>query len=221
MPFGNELFKVVNNWLGWGDPEKGLWFIGMEEGATFDKNVLSRKGKQFDPVKIDEDLNWNVANTTAKLVSKLLRHQNPSEYRDTTMWREGSRIFNGNLLPLGKPKRTDWPEQYKELFGFGYDDYSNYIENVKADRYNQFKKFREKMKPQAIVCFGKDFWPEFEKLFVQNPDKRMHYEEYGVVVYELDRIILTGHFSYGRWMPNKSVEFVAAKLSEWGVTLKT
>jgi hypothetical protein len=151
----------------------------------------------------------------------LLQLPNPSEYRDTLLWREGSKVFSGNLLPLGKPKRTDWPEQYKELFGFGYNDYFNYIEKVKTVRYNQFKKFREKMRPQAIVCFGKGFWPEFEKLFVQNFDKRTYYEEHNVIVFELDRVVLTGHFSYGRWIPNKSIEFVATKLSEWGVSLKT
>lgn len=106
MSFGNELFQIVNNWLGWGDPEKGLWFIGMEEGATFSEDVASRKGKQFDPVRDGEDLNWNVANTTAKVVSQLLGVPNYSEYRDSIMWREGSRVFNGNLLPLGKPKKN-------------------------------------------------------------------------------------------------------------------
>lgn len=77
------------------------------------------------------------------------------------------------------------------------------------------------MNPQAIVCFGKGFWTEFEKLFIDNPEGKVQYDEYGVVVYETNRVILTGHFSYGRWMPNKAVDFVANKLSEWGVKLET
>jgi hypothetical protein len=222
VQIGNELFEVVNNWLGWGDPKNGIWFIGMEEGAIFnEENISSRKGRQFDPVKDDENLDWNVATTTAKLVSKLLQHPNPKEYRDTTMWRAGSKVFNGNLLPLGKPKRTDWPEQYKELFGLSYQDYLKYLDYIKTERYKMFKDFREKMTPQAIVCFGKEFWPENENLFVQSSDSGLHYENYGVVVYEADKVILTGHFSYGRWMPNKTIDFVANILKGWGVTLKT
>jgi hypothetical protein len=219
MLIGTELFKAVNNWLGWGDPDNGLWFIGMEEGATFNGSEIKRKGKQFDPIEDDKDLNWNVANTTAKVISKLLNHQNFYEYRDNLMWKNGSKVFNGNLLPLGKPKRSDWPSAYEELFGFGHNDYSAYIQEVKKDRYNLFREFRERMNPQAVVCFGKDFWPEYVSLFVQNPNDIKLYSEYNVVVYEKDRVILTGHFSYGRWMPNISVQFVADQLSKWGVKL--
>lgn len=213
---GNELFQTANNYLGWGDPGNGLWFIGMEEGKTFDSTVESRKGQQYSLVQGDQQFNWPVASTTAKVVSRLLRTA-AVEYRDTVMWRKESKVFNGNLLPLGKPNLRDWPEHYAELFGLRYEEYADYIDNVNNCRYRAFKEFRKSNGPQAIVCFGKKFWPEYERLFVSQPEQRVTHVEYGIVEYEKNRVLLTGHFSYGRWMPKKSIDFAASKLFEWGV----
>jgi hypothetical protein len=218
MSIGNELFHTVNRWLGWGDPENGLWFIGMEEGAAFDESVATRRGKVFEPVSGGHRLDWPVATTTAKVVSRLLGLGDHTAYRDTMLWRKGSRVFNGNLLPLGRPRRASWPDQYERLFEVRYAAYAAYFGTAEEERFNQFREFRQKMKPQAVVCFGKGFWSHFERVFVANPDDR-RFGENGTVVFETDRVILTGHFSYGRWMPNKAVTFVANTLSRWRVSL--
>ena len=220
VKLGNDSFDIVNNWLGWGDPKEGLWIIGMEERKVFDeKNVSSRKGQKFAYETGEKDLNWKVANTTAKLLAIMLNCKDHATYRDNILWRKGSRVFNGNLLPLGKPHRNEWPEevaaQYKEFFEV---DCKAYLEAVKKNRYAYFRKFRKEERPQAIVCFGKGFWPKYTKLFVEHDEQGREYKEYHVTVFEQNQVILTGHFSYGRWMPNKSIEFVAEKLTRWGVT---
>jgi len=217
MKCGNELFEVVNNWLGWGDPENGVWFIGVEEGAIFDKSVSSRKGKRFSYSKGSD---FKVANTTAKVVAKLLQNPDWDAYRDDIMWRKGSRVFNGNLFPLGKPniQKETWPKGYLKLVGVGYDDYQRNLKNIVAHR--QFKSFREEMKPQAIVCFGKRHWSKYKEQFVQNPEDRISSDDGRVEVYESDKVILTGHFSWpGRHISEKDRDFVAAKLTEWAVDL--
>lgn len=220
----NESFQIVNNWLGTGDPDNGLWFIGMEEADSFTNEVVeSYRGKQYAPVLSSDAIkSYNrVANMTAKIVATLCGIPSQyQKYRDSFLWRKGSKVFNGNLLPLGRPKRTSWPKENEELFGLSHKDYIDNFSIIKDDRINKFKKFRTEKCPQAIVCFGKQFWNEFAYIFATEGDPKISCGN-NLAIFEHSKTILTGHFSYGTWMPKKSVEDVAKKLLEWGVVMTT
>jgi len=211
-------FDILNNWLGWGDPKHGLWFIGMEEGAVFDKSSIEpRRNKNFSTVDGNETAEWPIANKTAKIISKLCNIENVKKYRDTVMWHKESQIFNGNLFPLGKPSLKNWPNHYKELFAYDLNNVDEYINKVELDRYRNFKNFQQDYEPQAIICFGKSYWNKFEKVFVKFPENKQKYEDLNIVVYEEDKVILTGHISYGTHFTNKALSFVVDTLSRWKV----
>ena len=104
MKLQNDPLGAVNGWLGWGDPERGLWFIGVEEGAAFTATkISSMRGKTYQSDCGPAVRNWPIAVRTARIVCELTGNPAHADYRNSKMWRPGSRVFNGNLLPLGRP----------------------------------------------------------------------------------------------------------------------
>jgi len=227
-------FSILNSWLGWGAPENGLWFVGVEEGSTWNCNnidELSESRKQISLMSntvftsyLDREsrggVRWPIAVVSAK-ISSLVSNSGLSwqSYREEILWLNSSGVFNGNLLSLGKPnlKSNSWPAGYKDLFGFSEADYEFYMREVRRVRYSGFRELRKKTAPQAIVCFGMSHWNEFENLFVNNPDIKSECIDKKTIVFERDRVILTRHFSNG--MPDSTVKFIAEQLKSWNVSL--
>ncbi len=227
-------FDILNQWLGWGEPKDGLWFIGIEEGGTWECETLEdleksrteirrRSGKQFTSYLNKNErgnINWPVAVVTAKICS-LVTQPNIDwrDYQENRLWLKGSKIFNANLLPLGKSSLNlnAWPDCYKELFGFTRDEYLSYYHYVKQSRYKLFINFMQEYKPQAVVCYGKKYWNDYEQLFVRGGDIAIDYNDFKTKVYEKSRVILTRHFSNG--MPDKIVNFIANQLNKWDILI--
>jgi len=243
---GTDEFSIINQWLGWGDPQYGLWFIGIEEGDSWEcksQEDLRRKrnrirtefsGKSHTSYPVPADRGWEgslsgvrtpVFTVTAKIAS-LMSDGKPDwrKYRDEVLWVDGYGVFNGNLLSLGKPNlRNDesaWPEGYKELFGFAASDYSKYYDKVREDRYRHFKRFVQRHTPQAIVCYGKTRWNDFKKVFVNDATNtgKVIEPRTGTAAFDEDKVILTRHFSNG--MPDSTVRCIGEQLKKWGVTIK-
>ena len=56
MTHTTDTLKDINQWLGWGDPKQGVWFVGIEEGATFTPEKISAmRGRQYYPVRRDSE----------------------------------------------------------------------------------------------------------------------------------------------------------------------
>jgi hypothetical protein len=209
---------IAMNFIGWGDPHKSVWFFGLEEGAKFNQEYINEiDGKALVALAGEENLNWPVANKTARIMADLVGYSDSESYRDKVLWRAGSGSFNGNLLPLGKASRNQWADEYEHLFGLSDNQLDHYMELVKSLRYPKIKQLRERSEPQAIICFGKECWSEFEHVFVEHPDEMEKYEEEKIKVFPQDRVMLCGHFSYGVHFSNKALARVVEILKRWGV----
>lgn len=125
-------FKIVNRYLGWGDPgERGIWFVGIEEAEPWGNhepekhpeemeiNELDRARKKIKRFNDDTKGNWYSCITQdtpaktpvfqyiAKIVCKFSATENDwTKYRKNHLFREGCRVFQANLFPLGKAKTT-------------------------------------------------------------------------------------------------------------------
>jgi hypothetical protein len=225
-----EEFQIVNQWLGWGEPNEGIWFIGVEEAFGWEcksqeELVSSRqKIRAMKDMRYSEcsdkstrgNVNWPVAVGTAKIAS-IAKGNDISDwrkYREEELWLPGCKVFNGNLLSLGKPSLAhDLPQGFVELFGFGENDYGRYYEQVKQDRFEAFRLFRNEHRPRAIVCFGMSHWIQFKELFAIVDEKATIESELQTQVYENNRVILTRHFSNG--MSDQTIEFIGKKIALW------
>lgn len=214
----NDEFNIANQYLGWGDPDGGLWCIGTDEGTDFTSNNLEEmKGRQFDYLQSDKKITSPVATVVAKIASRLSNAQDWEEYRDKVLWRQGSKVFNGNILPLGKASRKKWPLEYKQLFGIESADDPGYLQLVRETRYKYLQNFRDRYRPQAIICFGKSHWPEFESIFAENPGEIGETGDFKI--YAKNRVLLTKHFAWSVHMTNEKIEDVIIQLRDWGVDL--
>jgi len=211
---GSEDFTIINNWLGWGDPFGGIWFIGIEEAKSWDcstedklkesrNNIRNNYKSRYTKFKNNTDrgsISWPVANISAKIACvSSISYNNWKSYRDEMLWIEDCQVFNGNILSLGKRNLSlnSWPTGYDALFGFSHKEYQIYFENVKTHRYHIFQELREECNPSAIVCFGKSHWHEFEQVFSLMSKSYEEYQNENIRIYNHDKIILTRHFSRG------------------------
>ncbi len=117
------------------------------------------------------------------------------------------------LFPLGKPKTSDWPDVYKQLFGFGRDEWKAYKKATYEKRFPRIRARWSDCRPQATICFGKEYWDDFRCLFHlgQRPDIDR------ICVYTEQRIVLSPFF--GRPMRNKTAEAIVTQLKDWDVRL--
>jgi len=216
----SDALNTVNDWLGWGDPKRGLWFIGVEEGAPFTaEKISSMRGKTYQAAPKPAARTWPIAVRTARIVCELTGNPSPAVYRSSRMWQPGSGVFNGNLRPLGRPSLSAWPAEYQALFGLTADDYRSAYDGLMLRRYEAFRAFRAECQPQAIICFGKGCWEEFEEVFVANRREAVASPELDMRVYESSRVVLTQHFARGSLMPNRAVEYLGSILKRWNVTV--
>lgn len=103
------------------------------------------------------------------------------------------------------------------MFGLTRNDYEKGRRQFLGERTVLFRELRKETNPQALVCFGKDHWGDFEDIFMDHKDNGVEHQECKVSIYEKDRVILTGHFSRGSAFPKIAVDLVAETLSKWGV----
>jgi hypothetical protein len=116
MTHTTDTLKDINQWLGWGDPKQGVWFVGIEEGATFTReNISGIHGRRYHPVGQVGNRNSPVAIRTGKIVCGVTGSPDLAEYRRSRMGWTGSGVFNANMFPVGKPSLKSWPSTYLRL----------------------------------------------------------------------------------------------------------
>jgi hypothetical protein len=196
-------FNIVNRYLGWGDPgEGGIWFVGIEEADPWgepDKEYpndgqmskLDRARNQIKSFKDRTRCNWYSCDTADALykptrtrvfpnIAKIVCNFSTIEkdrknYRDNHLFREGCRVFQANLFPLGKPNTAKWPDYYKDLFGYDKGDRELYEEKVKETRFKEIYRRWSESKPQVTICLGRSYEDKFGELFnLQEGFKELH-----------------------------------------------
>src|SRR5262245_50796899 len=204
MEHRKDPLREINSWLGWGDPDAGLWFVGIEEGAKFSPlKIAAMRGRRYSPVLEVRERRSPIALRTARIVCLLAGTEDAREYARARMGWPGSKVFNANLFPIGKPSLSAWPSNYKRLLGVTRAEYLARRDTLSAERAAFFRQLRADRQPQAVICFGKSCWTRFEEVFVRasarprRPDRTLD-----ILAYESDRVILTPHFSRGSLMRN-------------------
>jgi len=198
----NQDFKILNNFMGFGNPYGKYWFVGIEESKTFEKsysNLIKDYSKKIIPLlegSIQKDAQKYGRNYTkvydimAKIVVELEgKDINWKEYRNKKLLQENSKEFQMNLFPLGKKETNLWPKFYQEKFGFKkQQDYLSYVVN---NRFKLIRKFHQAKKPKITICFGKTYSIYFQDLFNL---KNGYITTDGIELYERERVLITPFF---------------------------
>ena len=166
----NDNFKLFCDFLGIGDINSKIWFIGIEEGGNITSNNINEQlniCKKITDYKSEAVENTQVWDIISELlfekfsdVHKLSR----TDYRKKMFNENYSYFFLTELFPLPKPKLSTWPKQYADLFGFGQSDYYEYISAVRSRRFPPIYRNWIEKKPNLTICFGISYRYEFINL---------------------------------------------------------
>ena len=220
---------------GWGDPVDGLWFIGIEEGsgwvggpevvgkwfADSAERIQSLAGMTYESGIAAEGLpaarGSKVKYWEQKIVDGLraLESQSQNDVAPA-LWSPGSKVFHSNLYPLARPRVMSQPPYFATHFGV--TDAGAYRDRVFESRFAALQRLRVTAGPQAIVCFGKGFWPEFAWLLSLDPGLAREGGGGNFRYFDEAHVVLAPFF--GWWhMSGKKAQDISAKLHEWNVKL--
>ena len=218
-----EYFDILNEFKGSGEPQGGVWFVGLEEAHKWDlsKENHIKMIKEYKEKNVCVDKN-TIKNNAEKygrkftkifdIMSKIIVGIMQTEedwkvywkvYRNETLLQKGSSVFQANLYPLGKNKLKEWPLNYKVWFGFEKAEKNKYVEYVRKTRFPMLKKYWEECTPQLTVCFGEVGWSDFECLFGL---KKVEYKNHESFKLFLEKKIILTPFFYPPLMPDKKIE---------------
>ena len=200
----NENFISFCKYLGTGNINSKIWFVGIEEGgeAVTEKNLsqqlaICEKETRFLDDSSDNTPVWN---TISELLYEKFfnNHQLKKHfYRQQIFSNKYPYFFLTELLPLPKSKTTDWPNEYYKIFGYNKNDYYRYLSDVRWFRYPNIFNEWDKTKPSITICFGSTFWNEFINLFKLGHSAFVKLSGLNILKYPKENIILTPFFGNG------------------------
>lgn len=217
--------------LGYGNPGGRFWFVGIEERgmAESGQEVAELNWRlTFEPI---EDLpaahgRWgkfgsgafdmrSFVPTWATMCKLVLRLSgNPQwedrdalrDYQATQLGRRDGDTFLTELQPLPVRGRADWP--YMALS----PTRDALLERILPDRLGRLRELRETHRPVYVFCYGKTFWPRYEKeAFRDYPFHEVLNAVCRVATAGQSRIILLPFFGRGL-VSNRLVDEIATLL---------
>ena len=193
MNLQENLLKFADRFVGYGNPEADLWFIGMEERGgnsvlEIEKRIkawLERGERQFDDVceyhkLFGVDLeSFGTQRTWAKLIRcHLARHgkdesslskETVLDYQRMVWLREDSGTCGLELLPFPAPSTKHWSKTYKKIFENSsfHSDFSSrkaYARHMLPKRIAIIKSLIEEHQPRTILFYGKGYLQHWQNI---------------------------------------------------------
>ena len=231
--------------MGFGSPSAPIWFIGIEEAATWSENPAQDEDFAAYSKRHAEVASGSIAAKRAEYLREGKRYTQiydhmaqirgriggsvltPQEYADKFLFQHGHEVFQANLYPLGRPNTSSWPAHYKEAFGIGRtaEDQHHYRELVRSQRFDALRSFMQQHNAfiQITVCFGKTYWAEFRTLL--ELDNRPA-EPSGICCYPEQKVILAPFFFFFYMMREVGehrktrIDVLVERAREWGISLR-
>lgn len=223
---------VVTRFIGWGEPHATLWFIALEENATFDEEYLDRL-RSFDrgchETARPGNLYWQSAAGTdapfpdrrsVEAYEKKIIEQLAGNRLASTAWH--TLRFHCNLYALGYNRsRQAFPPAYHALFGIGGPADPAYRDAL-ARRHRALGQMQAAYRPAATVCLGLtcadefrralslDEAPTVEKVTATNTRRG----KTKLIIYEHARTVIAPHSGHGHLA--LALDALLKKLAAWG-----
>lgn len=179
--------KRINKFLGYGNLDSDIWFIGMEEGfdgnladlenkfnRTKDKSVIDLQDGMTD---VQGHMNWlspnsNIQRTWGKLIRILLTlksnekvtNDRIKEFQKKEFCRSNSNHCNLEFMPLPcrSTKNKDW---FYNKFEIDYlKTRKKYLDKITPLRIKLFQKLIKKYKPKIIICYSFDYLKNWKNI---------------------------------------------------------
>ena len=164
---------------GYGNPDGGYWFMGIEEAGDSDPKGNRREHiikSGFDDVEdlsrahTRGNLDWpmdKLIPTWATMSRIVLRLQGEPNWRDTEavrayqsqrLGREDGETFLTELLPLRKPSDSQWPDWWPFS---KWSSWEAYAEEVLPKRFAMMQGLLQRGRPRYVFWYGKWYWETY------------------------------------------------------------
>lgn len=184
-----EEFQNILNFIGYGNLEAPLWFIGVEEGTEKKPRTLCwslewelQVRTSWSPVMDMYDAHTTLRNSywvtldfpwawvlIAQLTRGILHHapdwssfDKAYGYIYNHLGRATSDTLLGEALPLPFRYRQHWPFEYREL----YPSREVYEQAIFPTRIAMWKELIKQHRPSAVICYG-TLWYRNQDVFIE------------------------------------------------------
>ncbi|MBC8504000.1 MAG: hypothetical protein ISR58_21585 [Anaerolineales bacterium] len=208
------------NFVGYGELDAEVWFLGMEEAGGGENNIRSRlKFRTIeDCAEAHKILGITKHHSGKKIIQRTWRGmcyimlrlegmgvdtESIRNYQADSLGRFQGKSLLCELLPIPKPSINDW--QYENLIP-QYASRDEYYRTVKPRRVKYLQKMVYDHRPKAVVGYGKKYWEDYQELF---PNSKFSKCGQFLVARDTDLVVvLTDHLT-ARTMNGKLDEVVS------------
>lgn len=193
--------------IGYGDRDANLWYLGMEEGgggednlrarlnfSTFEDNYVAHK--KLGITKFHEG-NRNIQRTWRGMcvLSLLLSGKDTDKdsiraYQADVLGRSGSKTLLCELMPLPKPRIGSWG--YESLLP-QFDSREDYYTQIMPSRISLLQKLYRDTRPSLVVGYGKGYWSAYKQVFTDC--KFVPFDNFEVATTRYGSVVLCDHFT--------------------------
>lgn len=172
--------EKLSTFLGCGNADALIWFVGIEPGAceaclNLEDNIKIRVSSFGETISLSEahhllkEDNQKLSQVwlfASKIIRSLLNApdwdnaEKAKEYTRTKLGVIKGITLTVELLPLPRPNIKIWPEIYKELF----PNYETYKEVILKERLEFLRKKISIHKPKFIFAYGSSNHNDYRKL---------------------------------------------------------
>lgn len=179
QPLTNNELEHLLNFIGFGRLDAEVWFLGMEEGGGGEKNIRARL--KFKKVEDLEEAHKILGITKYHLGKRFIQStwrgmccilllvdgkepntENIRNYQADYLGRYQGNTFLCELMPIPKPKMSDW--DYDRLLP-QFKSSQDYYEKIKPRRIKYLRDLIKVHKPKIVICYGKKYWQDYKELF--------------------------------------------------------
>lgn len=204
--FTKEEFDQLLEFIGYGNLNADVWFLGMEEAGGGEDNLRRRlKFKEVEDCAEAHDIlgirkhHWGKKTIQRTwrgmccimlgLEGKEMSTENVRTYQAEMLGRTNGRTLLTELMPIPKPTVGTW--DYKELFP--YKSRQDYYDVVKPRRLKELRKCLATHQPKLVVGYGKKYWPDYRSLFSTPFTDEGQFQ---IAKSPATLVLLTDHFTY-------------------------
>lgn len=184
--------EVLNNFIGYGNPEAKYWFLGIEEHSiekNLDKDkeqkrfeIYLKNYKKKEPFFLTNDhftnemQNEDSGNTEKSKTYKgivdfynlVFKNENEAPIDESNIGKSDSKIFMLNLYPLPRKTTKDAynPFVKENLFDGTFEEWKKIYFNNRKEALKKFlkKNIDIKKDEKNIICLSTANWKEFEEM---------------------------------------------------------
>ena len=175
----DEELEYLLDFIGYGNANAHVWFLGMEEAGGGEENISARlKFKQVeDCADAHKILGITKHHSGKKIIQPTWRgmcyimlcledketdRESIRNYQADHLGRRHGNSLLLELMPIPKPRIDSWG--YENLIP-QFASSTEYYKAVKPRRIKYLQRLIRERSPKAIICHGKMYWQEYKEIF--------------------------------------------------------